>query len=543
MPDNANCCWALYIRLSHEDGDNAESLSVSNQKLKLTEYIKKLDNNSIQKFYIDDGFSGTTFDRPGFKKLLYDIEHGLIKGILVKDLSRLGRNSPKTSYFIHDYFPAHKIRFIAIDDNIDKNFFDIDTSNDMIIDIKNLFNGFYPRDISSKVRSTFRAKQKAGHFIGAFACYGYKKSLTDHNKLIIDPVAADIVKKIFSMYLSGKGQNTIAKILNSDNIPCPSEYKKMQGLNYKNSNRLTSTTYWTYSSIRSILKNEIYTGCMVQNKSFRMMCSKSASPLPHEKWIIVPDTHEAIIDKKTFDIVQSMLSNNVRQMKTSSHTHILAGLLKCGDCGRAMVKIKNKDKIFFVCGSYNRYGTDKCSSHKISESTILNIISDDFNNILKNTENFKQLLKNEPAYAVKTSDNSENNNYILNRLRQLNHKKMQFLENLNENLITHDEFETFVSRCNEQIYKLQEYLTPHNAYPKLSAPCKIHSVDSNTPQPCNRKTDKQIYPKSLPDIIYEIIKKNRITIPDRIVVTQMVSCIYIYKNNRLKIIYNFDNDS
>ena len=127
---------------------------------------------------------------------------------------------------------------------------------------------------------------------------------------------------------------------------------------------------------------------MVQNKSFRMMCSKSASPLPHEKWIYSTlDTHEAIIDKKTFDIVQSMLSNNVRQMKTSSHTHILAGLLKCGDCGRAMVKIKNKDKIFFVCGSYNRYGTDKCSSHKISESTILNIISDDFNNILKNTEN------------------------------------------------------------------------------------------------------------------------------------------------------------
>ena len=144
--------WALYVRLSREDGDKAESLSVINQKLKLTDYISHMSEYPRYKFYIDDGFSGTTFNRPGFQNLLNDIEQNMIIGVVVKDLSRLGRNSPKTSYYIQDYFPAHKIHFIAIDDNINKNFYDFNTSDDMIIDIKNMFNGFYQRDISSKVR-------------------------------------------------------------------------------------------------------------------------------------------------------------------------------------------------------------------------------------------------------------------------------------------------------------------------------------------------------------------------------------------------------
>ena len=284
---NSKKYWALYVRLSHDDGDKTESLSISNQKLKLLSFIKNMPEITDYNFYVDDGFSGTTFERPDFKKLIHDIHSGLITGIIVKDLSRLGRNSPKTSYFIHDFFPSNKIRFIAIDDNIDKDFFDFDTSNDMIIDIKNMFNGFYPRDISNKVRSTLRAKQADGQFIGAFACYGYKKSPKNHNKLIIDNDAAEVVKQIYALYISGVGQNTIAKLLNASSIPCPSEYKKLQGLNYKNGNRLNYTTYWTYSSIRHILKNEMYTGCMVQNKSFRTLCSKTVSALPKDKWIIV----------------------------------------------------------------------------------------------------------------------------------------------------------------------------------------------------------------------------------------------------------------
>lgn len=509
--------WALYVRLSHEDGDKSESLSISNQKLKLINFIKQMPETPSYKLYIDDGFSGTTFNRPGFQNILSDIKNNLITGIIVKDLSRLGRNSPKTSYFIHDFFPSYKIRFIAIDDNIDKDFYDIDTSDDMIIDIKNMFNGFYPRDISSKVRSTFRAKQSAGQFIGAFACYGYKKSPDDHNKLIIDDTAAAVVKKIYTLYLAGTGQNTIAKILNKNNIPCPSEYKKLNGLNYKNGNKLDHTTYWTYSTIRNILKNEMYTGCMVQNKSFRTLCSKNASPLPKDKWIIVPDTHEAIIDKITFNRVQTLITKNIRHTGLNHNVHLLAGIIKCGDCGRAMVKTTKNGKNIFVCGSYNRYGKTKCSAHRIYESTILKIITSDFNNILKEADNLNLFLHKELSFINKNSYNNSLNEHIQYKINKLEQKKKMYFEDYNENLITAKEYFTLVKRCDLQISNL------------------------NTSSQISEDTTANIYTKTYTHVINEMLEKNMISEPDRIVITQMINYIYIYKNNTIKIIYNFDN--
>lgn len=269
--------WAFYIRLSREDGDRAESLSVVHQKLKLSEYAKTHPELTPYSWYIDDGYTGTNYDRPAFLRLLQDIEAGHICGVLVKDLSRLGRNNVKTSHYVHEYFPGHKVRFIAIDDAVDKDFFDIDTSKDMMIDLKNMFNGFYPRDISAKVRSTFRAKQCAGQFIGAFAAYGYRKSPSNHNKLLIDEPAAAIVRRIFCEYLSGIGASQIAKRLNEEQIPCPSLYKQMHEMAYHNAN-VCPGNGWTYSSVRNILRNPVYTGNMVQNRSFRQVCSKKALP-------------------------------------------------------------------------------------------------------------------------------------------------------------------------------------------------------------------------------------------------------------------------
>lgn len=292
---------ALYIRLSREDGDKAESLSVVNQRIQLMEFI----NSHVELYpydtYIDDGYTGTDFNRPAFRRMIEDIEAGNIQCVLVKDLSRLGRNMPEVSKYTGEYFPYKKVRFIAVNDLIDRDYLDFDPNEDMLMDFKNMFNGFYPKDISKKVRSTFRSKQNNGQFIGAFASYGYVKSALDHNKLEIDPYAADIVRRIFAMYTKGIGQNTIAKILNEEGVPCPSEYKKQCGLNYHNSNRLDGTSYWTYSTIRNILRNEIYTGSMVQNKSFRHMCKKNAISLPREKWIVVENTHTPVIDWETWD--------------------------------------------------------------------------------------------------------------------------------------------------------------------------------------------------------------------------------------------------
>ena len=248
---------ACYIRLSREDGDKAESLSIANQRLQLTQFINNNKELALFDFYVDDGYTGTNFERPNFKRMIEDIENQNIQCVLVKDLSRLGRDMPKTTSYVKEYFPSKKIRFISINDSVDKRYYDVDTSEDMLIDFKNMFNGLYPRDISSKVRSTFRSKQGNGQFIGAFASYGYKKSPTDNNKLIIDEEAANVVRRIYQMYLGGFGQRTIVKQLNDEGIPCPSEYKKQCGLNYHNSNRLDSTSYWTYEIGRASCRERV----------------------------------------------------------------------------------------------------------------------------------------------------------------------------------------------------------------------------------------------------------------------------------------------
>lgn len=516
---NPNKHWALYLRLSREDDDKEESVSISHQKMKLTEYMHTHFPLEPFSLYIDDGYSGTNFMRPGFQALLQDIVGCHILGILVKDLSRLGRNSPATSYYIQDYFPNHKIRFIAIDDGIDKSYYDYNTEKDMLIDMKNLFNGFYPKDISNKVRSTFRTKQRAGEFIGAFAPYGYTKSPQNNSLLVIDEKAASVVKKIYALYLSGMGQNTIARELNKQNIPCPSQYKKECGLHYHNGNRLEHTTYWTYSSIRNILRNPVYTGTMVQNKSFRQPCSKKALPLPPEKWITVPNTHTPIIDKDTFTQVQTLLRQNTRQT-TSGPIHPFAGLLKCGDCGRAMVKREKKGKIYYCCGSYHQYGAAYCSDHIIDLETLTGILKKDFDHMVSQINDIDRLLQQAQTAFFKNLSNSHSslspadNRIFLDKERErLEQKKEHAYNDYIDGLLTKNEFLSYKQSCNEKILHLKKRLE--------------HSCEDDLLPLSSRE-------------IHSFILSQSFSPPNRLVITEMVQEILIYKNHQLKIIYNFE---
>lgn len=511
--------WAFYIRLSREDGDRAESLSVAHQKMKLADYAEKNLGTADYEFYIDDGWTGTNYDRPGFKRLLHDIGEGKILGILVKDLSRLGRDSPKTSYYVHEFFPANRVRLIAIDDNVDKDYYDLDTGEDMMIDVKNMFNGFYPRDISSKVRSTFRTKQQAGQFIGAFASYGYQKSPEDKNKLVIDEPAAAVVRKIFSLYLSGKGQNTIAKLLNDENIPCPSEYKKMQGFHYHNSKRLDSTSYWTYSSIRNILRNEIYTGVMVQNKAFRQICKKKAIKLPREQWIVVPDTHEAIIDRDTFEKVQGLLKKSTRQTSLDQNIHIFAGLLKCGDCGRAMTKIKKRDEVVFNCGSYNRYGKGRCSSHYIREEVLLKLVLADLNRILLNFKSLEDLvLEEERKYHAKASRKAAEVKPLKQEIQRLKGKKKRAYEDYVEGLLSKEDYVEYKDRYEVQIRAVESQLG------------FLTGIKEDSTKP-----ERSSWLKRLLELGY-------IEELTRSLVVEMVENIYIYEDHTIKIRYHFSDE-
>lgn len=506
---------ALYIRLSREDGDRNESLSVTNQRMLLQEYAEKQEGYGGIRFYIDDGYTGTNFDRPAFQAMCQDIEAGIIAVVIVKDLSRLGRNMPKVTELVQDYFPIQKVRFIAIDDHIDKHFFDLDTTEDMMIDIKNMFNGFYPKDISKKVRSTLRSKQRAGQFIGAFACYGYTKSEADHNQLVIDEPAAAIVRQIFSLYIAGKGQNTIAKMLNAQGIPCPSEYKKQCGLNYKNCKRLENTTYWTYSSIRNILRNRIYTGSMVQNKTFRQICKQKAISLPEEKWIVVPNTHEAIIDPDTFERVQTLLMQGTRQVHPHQNIHMFAGFLKCGNCGRAMVKIKRQGTVSFVCGSYHRYGAKQCSSHYIPQKTLEEIIKKDCNAMLARSHDLQKIIAEEQQ-KQNTSDilARTDTSLLENQILKLRQKKEYAYDDYLDQLITKNEYVQYKEKYDQKIVSLE------NQIKALSNTGKAEKSAGN-------------------QWVKHLSETGRIDQLDRETVLEMVHMIYIFDDYHIQIIYNF----
>ena len=348
---------ALYCRLSREDGDRMESDSIGNQRKLLEEYIENHPELTVAECYADDGYTGTNFQRPAFQRMLRDMESGRIRCVLVKDLSRFGRDYIETGRYLERWLPEHGVRFIAVTDNIDS----ARGAYDMMMPLKNLFNTQYARDISQKVKSALRAKQQRGEFIGAFASYGYCKDPQNHNRLVIDPPAAEVVRRIFTLFENGTGKLRIARQLNEEGIPCPSEYKRLTGEKYRNNHRLAATTYWTYATIHRILQNEMYIGNMEQGRDDRLQMHGKARRKERSLWTVVPGTHQPIIEQDQWQRVQTLLNANARTPDFRQSISPFAGVLKCGDCGRAMVRTAWGGKTFSPSGSYKRCGASVCS--------------------------------------------------------------------------------------------------------------------------------------------------------------------------------------
>lgn len=434
---------ALYIRLSNEDEDkdNTESNSVINQRMILKNFCDNMNDIEIYDYYVDDGYSGVNFNRPNFQRMEADIKAKNVNCVIVKDLSRLGRNYIEVGKYLDEYFPNNDIRFIAINDNIDK----IGSSSwEMITPIKSLFNENYSRDISSKVTSAFRIKELQGQFIGAFASYGYQKDPKNKNHLIVDPIASKVVQKIFKLFLNGTSKSMIAKILNREKIPCPSEYKAQCGLNYNNGQRLELTKYWTYPTIHNILKNEIYTGTMVQHKNIRSDFNNKKSTITgKENWIKVKKTHEAIIDEDTFDKVQILMHKDTRQIDFQKNIHKFAGFVFCADCGRAMVKVSRHGKYDLICGTYAKLGKVMCSQHKIHydvlEATVLaaiqNLIMElcDIESAVNKAESLKQT--NTSSFKIE-----QQIQVLSQKLLKIQQRKKHTYEDYQDKIISKDDF-------------------------------------------------------------------------------------------------------
>ena len=344
---------ALYIRLSKEDIEkdkNNNSESIDNQISMLNKYC--YDNNyNIYDTYIDDGYTGTNFDRPGFKKLKKDIEDKLINIVIVKDLSRLGRDYITTGYFLEIWFPKHNVRFISLLDNIDTL-----NNNTDIAPFKSIINDMYSKDNSKKIKASLRIKQQMGKWVGGCTPYGYKQDLNDKNHLVIDNEEAKVIKKIYSLFLSGYSINKIANYLFENNILTPTLTR-----NIKRSTKYSKYGYWSSTTIKTILSNELYTGDLVQNRRNKINYKvKKLKNNKREDWIIIKKTHDAIIEKDKFDEVQRLLSLNRSIRKNNNHERLLTGLIYCADCKKRM-SIQNN---YIICNTYKKYSKLKlCTSH------------------------------------------------------------------------------------------------------------------------------------------------------------------------------------
>ena len=372
---------AIYLRLSRDDEDidgssKSESNSISSQRDLVRSYVREHDDMELFDIYVDDGYSGTNFDRPEFKRMMADIEAGDVNCVIVKDLSRLGRDYIEAGRLIQKTFPAFHVRFIAITDNFDSMTADNNTKS-LVLPVKNFINDSYSRDISQKVKSQKIMQQKQGKFIGSFAVYGYRKSDEDKHKLCPDDYAADIVRKIFAWKLEGMSSLAIAHRLNELGILSPMEYKKSCGEKFNTVFGSNVTAKWSSVAVKRILTNEIYTGVLIQGKAEKINYKVKKSVVKPEKdWIRVEGTHEAIISRKDFEVVQELLKTDIRSSAGTACSHLFSGVLFCGDCKEPMIRRVNRykgtSKVYFICSTRNK--SQGCTRHSILEEELKEVV-------------------------------------------------------------------------------------------------------------------------------------------------------------------------
>ena len=386
---------ALYCRLSVDDGNFGGSVSIETQKILLEQYCKD-HKITDYKFYCDDGCSGTNFDRPSFKKMLSDIDEGKINLVIVKDLSRFGRNYVEAGMYVQRFTDSN-IRFIAADDNYDS----LVNSDDLLFPIKNVVNEMYARDVSKKTKAAKKAKARDGQFIGSKAPFGYKIDPNDRHHLIVDEPAAQVVKRIFRLASEGVGYNKMAKIFREEKVLTPIAYFNLNNPDYFKSDYWRKEFDWHVTSIRAILNNEVYLGKLDYGKQRnKSMKSKEKVRNPKEDWIVVENCHEPIITQELWDTVHKILNAKHRPAK-AGEVQMFAGLLYCSDCGHCLTysQKQRKDGSYhgaYSCWMYKTHGKEYCASHYITFDTIYELVLIDIQRNLfqyrKNTDKFKSIL-------------------------------------------------------------------------------------------------------------------------------------------------------
>lgn len=393
----------LYIRLSKEDENEGQSESVSNQLSLLTTFARE-QGLTVADSYIDDGYSGGNFDRPGFLRLLGDIEAKKVNLVITKDLSRLGRDYILTGHYLERYFPEHQVRYISLLDGIDTG---TDATANEITPFRAIMNDMYAKDISKKIRSVKRDKQQKGLFIGGKAVYGYKISPTEKNKLVVDEPAAETVRHIFAMAAEGVSCRQIAEWLNAEGVQTPAIYAGL-----KSGSVGAYAGLWSGERISEMLRNETYLGHMVQGRRAKVSYkSQKCHSLPRESWVVVEDTHAPLVDKETFDRVQALLESR-RGTRSRSYDFLLKGLIFCHECGYPLAVLNRKtaageDSLYFVCRSYQRSTkAGLCTSHTIKEARVTEAVLSQLHRLCE-TQLSEETLLPQARQAVEAGERAQ----------------------------------------------------------------------------------------------------------------------------------------
>lgn len=519
----------VYLRLSREDGDKLESDSIANQRKIIGKYLEKNPDLEIYDTYVDDGFSGTDFNRPNMARLLEDIKNRKVNCLIVKDLSRFGRNYHETGRYLEVVFPLLKLRFISVNDNID-SFKNPQSIKNSTVSFKNVMNDEYARDISYKIRSSLNAKRRRGEYIGTFALYGYIKDPNDHHKLIVDEEAAQNVKLIYNMFLSGVSIYNITQKLKELDILNPTAYKAQKGLCRKSAVKYKDSTGWSTQTVRRMLKNQIYTGKMVQGTHQTISHKiRKCVAVPKENYIVKEGTHEAIIDRETFERVQNKFKRDTWQavgkvvsaesdMATGA---IYVGYIRCADCGRAMQRsgyIKNgKSFYYFVCGSYLQW--KQCSRHSIRVSKLNEIvltIIQKYVDIAVETDKLLNKIQSQPADDIKSLG-------IKKKIRSCEAERDKLLKfqndlygDLKNEIITKEQYFYFKSEYAEKIQRLEENIA-----------CLNDELEQSNYKPAENS-------------FVEVFKRYRnITILTRDMVEELIHMIYVEEGGGIRIEFNF----
>ena len=517
---------ALYIRLSREDGDKVESNSITSQREILKEYLKLHPDIELHDFYIDDGWSGTNFDRPGFIRMMEDIYSGDVNCVIVKDLSRFGRNYTDAGNYLDNIFVRLQIRFIALNNGIDTATNNMNAATRCItVGVQNVINESLAATTSVNVRGTLNVNREQGKFIGSFASYGYMKDPNDHHKLIIDPETAPVVRMIFEKFIDGCSIIGIAKDLNEMGIPNPTAYKKLKGFNYKHPAGKKLDGLWPDSSVRRILRNEMYVGNMVQGKNTTISYKiKQCRAIPKEDWIIVEGTHEAIVDRETFDKAQSLFNQFIRKAPPKSEVDLFSGFVRCADCLRAMNKKTNSHPYgtyhYYRCGTSRKMKKSSCTNHTIRIDKMELAVLASIQGMIDSAVEMDKLIKRINSSPVKKKESSHICSAIDTHTAELEKLKGMIIDlypDWKSGIISKEEYFTLKEQLTEKTTSLEKAL---ENLKRTNEEFKNGITEDN-------------------DFISHFKKYGKIDTLTRAMVVELIDKIYVHEGGRITISFKF----